>query len=155
MLPAPRSATVEPGTILDEHRAIHAAVDALRAHIRRPAPAGRARWLKRLVEDLEALGGLLRPHFAREDATGMFERIEAALPESSHECARLRGQHGGLLDRLATLERKLQATRHDAKSVETVHGGIQTLLADLSAHEAAENALLLRAMEGEEVGALD
>lgn len=151
-----RRDAVEPAAILDEHRTIHAAVEALRAHMRAPIPVDRANWLKRLAEDLDALSGLLRPHFTREEeAAGLFEIIETAQPESVRQCTVLRAQHGALLDRLGALEQKLNAPPHDAKSVETLLAGIRALLAALSRHEAAENVLLLRTMEGEEVGAPD
>lgn len=151
-----RHAAAETADVLDEHRSIHAAAEALRSHVRVPGPAARVTWLKRLGQDLDALAGLLRPHFAREEAeAGMFEVIETAQPESHHECSRLRAQHAALLEALAAVERKVHARRHDSRSVESLRSAIRALLSDLSYHEAAENALLLHAMEGEEVGALD
>lgn len=151
-----RQVSAGPEAVLDEHRSIRAAAEAMRAHLRAPAPAGRAAWLERLGTDLEELAGLLRPHFVREEAeAGMFAQIETARPESVHECARLRAQHAVLLDGLAAVERKVHARRHDARSIESLRTAIRGLLSDLSHHEASENALLLHAMEGEEIGALD
>ena len=151
-----RSTSAEPEAVLDEHRSIRASAEGLRAHLRAPSAAARAAWLDRLGDDLEALAGLLRPHFAREeDDGGMFAVIETARPESARECARLRAQHAGLLEGLAAVERKVRARRHDARSIEGLRTAIRALLSDLSHHEASENALLLHVMEGEEVGALD
>jgi hypothetical protein len=146
---------LSPAGFLDEHRAIQAAVQALQAHVLLPAPFPRPDWLRRLAEDLDALAGLLRPHFAREVADGMFDAIVEAEPGSAAECARLRGQHDALLDRLAALEQRLPAPRPDAKSVEEMRHEVGAMLADLARHEAAENALLVHAMEGQEVGAVD
>lgn len=154
-MPTKRFDDADPAVILGEHRAIRATAEALEAHIRGPVPSPRAHWLKRLAEEFDALAGLLRPHFAREEAGGMFDAMEARDPGSARECARLRDQHGTLLDRLVALERRLHAPRPDAKSVEVLRRGIRGLLADLAGHEEAENALLVRVMEGEEVGAPD
>lgn len=155
-MPTARRGAFEHAAVLDEHRSIRAAVEALRTHTRVPAPTGRAQWLARLARDVEALAALLRPHFVREEEeAGLFEVIETARPESASECARLRAEHGALLDRLATIERKLGVPRHTARSAEALSAAIRWLVLDLSRHEAAENALLVNAMEGEEVGALD
>jgi hypothetical protein len=151
-----RPVPAESAAVLDEHRSIRAAIEALRVHLRVPSPSARAAWLARLDDDLGGLAALLRPHFEREEGeAGLFVAIEAAQPEFVNECARLRAQHGSLLEGLAAVERKIRARRHDARSVEGLRSAIRALLSDLSHHEASENALLLSAIEGQEVGTLD
>ena len=145
----------DPAAVLADHRAIRAAIQALQADVRLPPPSGRARWLRRLSDDTRALAELLRPHFEREEAEGLFEAIEEREPAAARECAQLRSEHGALLDRLTALEHTLQAPLQVAAGAEEMRRAILGLLTDLGRHEASENALLVRAMEGEEVGALD
>jgi hypothetical protein len=150
-----RRKDVGPAVFLGEHRAILAAVLSLKAHIRGPDPARHDQWIRRLAADLEVLAGLLRPHFAREEEQGMFDAIVQAEPAAIKECARLRGQHGAILEHLSAIARKLEASRHDPGSVEMLRRETRAMLADLARHEAAEDGLLVRVMEGEEVAAAD
>ena len=143
-----------PVHFLDEHRAIRAAVQGLQTHLRVPDPARRDHWRRQLAEDLEALAGLLRPHFAREEVDGMFDAIVEAEPGSSLECARLRAQHGTLLDTVAAIRQRLQAPGRE-ESLEELRPAVRALIADLARHEAAEDALLIRTMEGDEIRAAD
>jgi hypothetical protein len=146
---------VDPVSFLNEHRAIRAAVLALKARIRGPEPARRDHWARLLAEDLDLLAGLLRTHFAREEAEGMFEAILEAEPDAVGPCARLRDQHRSILHHLSAILRKLDEPRQDTASVEALRRETRALLADLARHEAEEDALLVRVMQGEEVGVAD
>lgn len=145
-----------PSAILDEHRALRANVEALRALLaKRPAATRQAAWSRRVAADFSTLAQSLRLHFAREEAVGLFEDIEEALPESIHACARLRSEHHSLVERLGSLQEVLGAPRSARQSLEAERQLALALLADLARHEEKENELLVRAMEGEEIGALD
>lgn len=142
--------------VLREHSALREGIAALDGHLAgRVTAARRGPWTRRLASDLDALADRLRLHFRREEKAGLFDDIEAALPESAHACARLRSEHHTLLERLAAVQAELAAPRPTLRSLQTLRRSVRALLADLAHHEEAENALLLSAVEGEEIGALD
>lgn len=142
--------------VLREHSALRARVATLDAHLAGPLTSTRrAPWMRRLASDLDKLAGRLRLHFRREEKAGLFDDIEAALPECAHACARLRSEHSTLLERLAAVQAELTAPRPTVRSLQTLRRSVRALLADLAHHEETENALLLDAVEGEEIGALD
>lgn len=150
-----RRQEIDPRGLLNEHRAIQAAARSLRSHLRIRDPLRGDHWVRRLGEELDVLAGLLRPHFEREEAGGMFDAIVKAEPRFAGECARLRRQHAAMLDRLAALERRLVPSRSVTRDVDALRCQTRELLDDLAHHEESENALLVGAMEGEEVGAAD
>jgi hypothetical protein len=112
------------------------------------------RWRKTLAARLEELSGRLAGHFALEEKAGLFEDLEEALPEAGRECARLRADHPWLLAHLEDLRDRLRAPEPKGGS-EAIKASLRTFLEELARHEERENALLTRAAEDDELGAVD
>jgi hypothetical protein len=99
---------------------------------------------------LDSLRGPLRAHFEEEERGRLFEEIEERSPEQAPLCARLRGEHGGLLRRLDSLRTASpESRRAPAWSRE-----VRAFLAELAGHEEIETDLLTRTLDGS-IGAGD
>jgi hypothetical protein len=86
----------------------------------------------------------LGAHFEEEERARFFEEIEELSPEQAPVCARLRGEHEGLIRRLDSLRTASPESRRGP----TWGRDVRALLDDLARHEARENDLLTRALDG-------
>jgi iron-sulfur cluster repair protein YtfE (RIC family) len=145
-----RRLRVSSEAILEEHRGLRDCMD----EAARLAAGGARSWPQRLAPRLAVLAERLRAHFAAEEKAGLFEDIEEALPGAAAECERLRAEHRTLLERLEGLAARARA-RHSAEEAETFRADLRAVLGDAARHEETENDLLIRAVEGDEVGVAD
>ncbi|HSD66329.1 MAG TPA: hemerythrin domain-containing protein [Vicinamibacteria bacterium] len=99
---------------------------------------------------LDTLRGPLRAHFDEEERARLYEEIEELAPEQASLCARLRGEHEGLMRRLDSL----RAASPEARRGPTWVREVRAFLADLSGHEERETDLLARTLDGS-IGAGD
>jgi hypothetical protein len=99
---------------------------------------------------LDSLRGPLGAHFDEEERSGLFEQIEERAPEQAPLCARLRGEHSGLLLRLDALRRASPEGRRGPGWGRDV----RSFLDDLAGHEEKETDLLTRTLDGS-IGAGD
>jgi hypothetical protein len=99
---------------------------------------------------LDSLRGPLGAHFEEEERGRLFEEIEERAPEQAPLCARLRGEHGGLLRRLDSLR---TASPEDRRGPAWGRD-VRAFLAALAGHEDTETDLLARTLDGS-ISALD
>lgn len=93
---------------------------------------------------LDTLRGPLRAHFEEEERARLFEEIEERAPEQAPACARLRGEHQGLIHRLDSL----RGASPEARRGPTWGREVLAFLHDLSGHEERESDLLTRTLDG-------
>jgi iron-sulfur cluster repair protein YtfE (RIC family) len=127
------------GKTLAEHRALH----ALLGEVERAAADPEAR--EALASRLGTLRERLDAHFTAEEESGLFEQIRDLAPEQAHECSRLCDEHTALLGRLDALRSADAGERGDAWT-----RGVKVFLDALSGHEARENEILTRVLDGSE-----
>ncbi|HUL76242.1 MAG TPA: hemerythrin domain-containing protein [Vicinamibacteria bacterium] len=135
--------------VVDEHRLLRALLTQVEEAFARTAPHA-ASGPDVVAARLDTLRGPLGAHFEEEERARLFEEIEELSPEQAPVCARLRGEHSGLIRRLDTLRAASPEARRQASWVRDV----RALLKDLAGHEARETDLLNRALDGS-AGALD
>jgi hypothetical protein len=138
-MPQPSSHETPADKTLAEHRALH----ALLGEIEASADAG-GDAPETLVARLDTLRDRLAAHFDGEEQSGLFEQIRELAPEQAHECARLCDEH---LDLLRQLD-GLRGADAEARAAADWTQGVRDLLAQLGDHEARENELLTRVMDG-------
>jgi hypothetical protein len=126
---------------LAEHRALHALLGEIE---KAAADESLAAADESLAGRLDTLRERLAAHFESEEQEGLFEQIEELTPEHAHDCAQLCEEHEGLLERLDGLRAADAATRGTLEWTKGVRG----LLDDLASHEARENEILIRALDG-------
>lgn len=130
------------GKTMAEHRALHALLGEVEKASADPAAAATD---EALTQRLDTLHERLAAHFAGEEESGLFEQIQELAPERAHECTRLCEEHSGLLRRLDELRRVDVADRGGDWA-----GGIRAFLDSLADHEAQENEILTRVLDGSE-----
>jgi iron-sulfur cluster repair protein YtfE (RIC family) len=136
-------------SVLAQHKELHELLDKIEAALAaRPPVADSGPWLMDLSSCLETLRPQLEAHFAHEEAGGLFEEIEEAMPESASLCARLSGEHGALVAKVESLCAESGQAPADDEAVEALVGRCGLLLKELANHEALEDDLLFRALEG-------
>jgi len=124
---------------LAEHRALHALLEEIeRASTDTAAAADEVR------PRLDTLREQLAAHFEGEEEGGLFEQIMEEAPEQAHECEKLCNEHAGLLERVDELRTADASTRADPAWGQDV----RALLTALADHEARENEILTRALDG-------
>jgi iron-sulfur cluster repair protein YtfE (RIC family) len=126
------------GKTLAEHNALHALLEEIERASADPAAAAA------LSPRLETLREQLAAHFEGEETGGLFEQIQELAPEQAHECAKLCDEHLDLLRELDELRGKDAAARADP----AWGRDLRDLLARLDRHEARENELLTRVLDG-------
>ena len=136
-MPQPSAHDTPAGKTLAEHRALHALLEEIEAS----ASAGAA---ETLASRLETLRERLAAHFDGEEQSGLFDQIQELAPEQAHECAKLCDEHLGLLRQLD----ELRAADSEARASGAWTRGVRELLAHLAQHEATENELLTRVLDG-------
>ena len=129
------------GKTLAEHRALHALLGEVEKASTDPGAVADPVLTKRL----DGLRERLAAHFSGEEENGLFEQIEELAPEQTHECIRLCDEHTGLLERLDALRRVDIGARDQGWAT-----GIRAFLDSLSDHEARENEILNRVLDGSE-----
>ncbi len=136
-------------SVLAQHKELHEVLGKIEAALADRPPVGdSAPWLGRLCSCLETLRPQLVAHFTHEEEGGLFEEIEEAMPESSNLCARLNREHGSLVARVVSLCAETSQGLGDEKALEALAGRCRVLLKELANHEALEDDLLFRALEG-------
>jgi hypothetical protein len=126
---------------LAEHRELNALLDDIQ---QTSARATTAELMDNLVGLLGDLHGRLAAHFDGEERGGLFEQIRELAPEQAHECAKLCDEHDALLKRVDHLRTAETEVRSSPEWV----AGLRVLLSELAHHEAAENELLTRVLDG-------
>jgi len=130
-------------TAAEEHRRLRALLAQVEGAFGRTAP--RALTGPDVVAaGLDTLRGPLGAHFEEEERARLYEEIEELAPEQAHVCARLRGEHEGLIRRLDTL----RTASPEARRGPTWAREVRALLADVAGHEERETDLLTRALDG-------
>jgi Hemerythrin HHE cation binding domain len=92
---------------------------------------------------LDTLRGPLGAHFEEEERAHLYEEIEDLAPEQAPVCARLRGEHEGLIRRLDTL----RGASPEARRGPTWAREVRALLDDVAVHEERENDLFTRTLD--------
>jgi iron-sulfur cluster repair protein YtfE (RIC family) len=142
-------------SVLAQHKELHEVLDKIAAAIAaRPPVADSGPWMAELSSHLETLRPQLEAHFAHEEQGGLFEEIEEEMPESGSLCARLSGEHGALVAKVESLCAESGQALPDDEALEALVGRCGLLLKELANHEALEDDLLFRALEGG-IGAQD
>ena len=129
--------------VVDEHRRLRALLAQVEEAFARAAPRYE-RGPDVVAARLDTLRGPLSAHFEEEEQARLFEEIEELSPEQAPVCARLRGEHSGLIRRLDSL----RTASPEARREPTWGREVRALLADLTRHEARETDLLTRALDG-------
>jgi iron-sulfur cluster repair protein YtfE (RIC family) len=130
------------GKTMAEHRALHALLGEVE---KASADATSAATDEGLTKRLDTLHERLAAHFTGEEESGLFEQIEELAPERAHECTRLCEEHIGLLARLDQLRHVDPIARDNDWAT-----GIRAFLGSLTEHEAQENEILTRVLDGSE-----
>ncbi|HXK08722.1 MAG TPA: hemerythrin domain-containing protein [Vicinamibacteria bacterium] len=129
--------------VVDEHRRLRALLAQVEEAFARAVPHA-ASGPDVVAARLDTLRGPLGAHFDEEERAQLFEEIEELSPEQAPVCARLRGEHSGLIRRLDSLRTESPEARREPRWVRDV----RVLLEDLARHEARETDLLRRALDG-------
>jgi hypothetical protein len=129
--------------VADDHRALRAVVAEIRAALGGRGPRV-AQGPDAVAARLDVLRGRLGAHFDEEERVGLFEQIVQVAPEQAPGCARLQAEHLELLARLD----ELRAARIEARRDEAWGSGVRGILDALADHEARENELLTRVLDG-------
>lgn len=127
------------GKTLAEHRALRALLDEIER-----ASADTTAAADEVKPRLDVLRERLAAHFEHEEHSGLFEQIVEEAPEQAHECEKLCNEHTGLLKQVDDLRGADAATRGDPAWAQ----GVRSLLNALASHEARENEILTRALDG-------
>jgi iron-sulfur cluster repair protein YtfE (RIC family) len=127
------------GKTLAEHRALRVLLDEIER-----ASADTAAAADEVKPRLDTLRDRLAAHFEGEEQSGLFEQIMEEAPEQAHECQKLCDEHAGLLKQVDELRAADAGTRTDPAWGK----GVRALLDALADHEARENEILTRALDG-------
>jgi hypothetical protein len=131
---------------LEEHRVLHASLDALGRLIAcMPDAMYLSSWSQEVAGKVRRLRVRLAEHFAREQSGGFFDDIQTALPASGSTCSRLLREHEAFLGRLDSIA--AQALLSIAPQLWAPP--LRDVIKDLMRHEAEESALLFEALEAE------
>ena len=142
-MPPPSTVAPSMRPLIAEHRALRAALADLKAALspRDPNTQGGP---DVVAARLDVLRGRIAVHFATEERSGLFEQIVERAPEQAHTCQRLREEHEAVLRQLDDL----RAFGPEARRAPEWARGVRSLLSELAAHEARENELIARVLDG-------
>ena len=129
--------------VLAEHQALRTALAELKAALSPRDPHTQS-GPDVVAARLDVLRGRLATHFAGEERSGLFEQIVGRAPEQAHTCQSLREEHVAVLRQLD----ELRAFRPEARRAPEWGRGVRSLLSVLAAHEARENELIARVLDG-------
>jgi len=136
-------------SVLEQHKQLRVLLDEIAATLAgTPAGAEGPAWLARLAAGLGDLRPQLQAHFDHEEAQGLFEEIEGSLPEAAEDCTRLRGEHQSLVAEVGEIQRQVGAGGGAEDGAQALTRRVHALLETLARHEALEDDLLFRALEG-------
>lgn len=136
--------------VLAEHRAVRQVLARLRAAAQFAlgqiaATEGHVRPHFELEEALGEFASAAQAHFAAEEAPGaFFEDVAETAPRHQAVLDDLRDQHGAILEEAARLTRDLADER--VEGIADIVGSVLALVDLVESHEAAENEILLEAM---------
>jgi hypothetical protein len=136
-------------TAAEEHRRLRALLAQVEGAFGRATPRA-ATGPDVVAAGLDTLRGPLGAHFEEEERAHLYEEIEVRAPEQATVCARLKGEHQGLIRRLDSL----RAASPEARRGPTWACDVRAFLADLAGHEERETDLLTRTLDGS-IGAGD
>jgi iron-sulfur cluster repair protein YtfE (RIC family) len=139
----------ESRDMLEEHKEIRRELEELDNFLEKaPAQPGRQKWLMDLRDRLGRLRPTLEGHFAREEAVGFFEQIEAAWPNAAPQCQQFREEHRRLVVRIDdVLSHSARKPLSDQPFL-TVVTETKSITRDLRDHEGRETDLFNAAIEG-------
>lgn len=146
-MPQADASEFDPQTdgFLEEHRRLHGYLEKVEAVLSATAPPEAA--LSSLAFALGRLAASLQAHFPREEAEGLFDRIQATWPHAARACERLQGEHGVLLARLERLRADVEAGPASEGALSTLFDGVRSFLTDVRRHEALENELIIGSLD--------
>lgn len=108
-----------------------------------------------LIRLLGDLRDQLAFHFALEEAYGYFDEAAVVAPRLSSSAEHLRGQHGGLFERVRCLaDKALEIPADSSEHVTRFLNEFHRFQHEFAQHEEAELELILDALE-DEMGAVD
>ena len=136
-------------TAAEEHRRLRALLAQVEGAFGRSVPRA-ATGLDVVAAGLDTLRGPLGAHFEEEERAHLYEEIEERAPEQAPVCARLRGEHEGLIRRLDSL----RGASPEARRGPDWARDVRAFLADLAVHQERETDLLTRTLDGS-IGAGD
>ncbi len=136
-------------SVLEQHKHLRVLLDEIAAtlggaHTASEGPA----WLAQLAARLGDLQPQLQAHFDHEESQGLFEEIEGSLPEAAGDCARLSGEHESLVADVSEILRQAGVAGEAEDGRQALVSRVRALLEALARHEALEDDLLFRALEG-------
>lgn len=133
---------------LEEHREIHfyldqiaRTLDSLRSGLSDVEP------MRRLAAQLEGLRERLAEHHQSEEEDGLFQAIQAILPDCGVEIRRLVNQHQKLMEILEMA--RIHAQHGDTMEADGLRVDLQAFIEDFRQHEMEEDRLLRQAIERE------
>ncbi len=127
------------GKVLAEHQALQ----SLLGEIER-ASADTSAAADEVKPRLDTLRAQLAAHFEGEESGGLFDQITEEAPEQAHECQKLCDQHTELLERID----ELRGAEAEVRTQPAWGQAVRAILEDLAEHEATENELLSRVLDG-------
>ena len=125
--------------VLAEHQALRALLDEIER-----ASADTRSAADEVKPRLDTLRDQLAAHFEGEESGGLFEQITEEAPEQVHECQKLCDQHAELLERID----ELRTADAEARAQPAWGESVRAVVEDLAEHEATENELLSRVLDG-------
>ncbi len=135
--------------VLEQHKHLRASLEAIEAAMKNsPVAASRPAWIAELHDRFAALRPLLDSHFADEEKTGLFERIEQSWPAAAAACRKLRDEHRTLVERLDALLAKAKDVSAGKAEFHPLVVDACALMRDLAFHEERENELIFQSLEG-------
>ena len=145
--------------VFEEHIAIRARTDELRAHLKL-APDQKLTddphaWTASLSEQVLSLHNTLSHHFEAEEKTGIFEDLASQFPHAGHRLDQLRKDHVELLGELrGVIDSVMFSTDGGELEIASLRESIRGFLMRLSKHERTETEFRAR-LYTEELGNVD
>jgi hemerythrin len=133
--------------ILQEHRELMALIEELGQSAARGSDS-REHWSADVAGVLTRLRTVLFQHFANEEEGPFANELPVSCPQLAGGFEEVLAQHTGLMERVDQLLRKVSEAAESATSEEVlqIRKEARDFIEAIRAHEAAENALLQRAL---------
>ena len=133
-----------------EHRELAQLVRTVEAGFSSAAGHGwKGERTSQVVEQLAALRGFVRDHFAQEEEGGYLEEALSHAPRLGPEAARLERQHPQLIAKISDVCDLALKQHGDPLAWPTIQENAHAAFKELLNHEAGENQLLLRAFNAD------
>jgi hypothetical protein len=131
---------------LAEHREICEKLEELETWLSAPREGPADRWLAHLRERVEGLLGLIRPHFAAEEAGPLYREVPEEFPRFSRPIGRLFDDHRQMVGDWENLIEATRTADHPLPSrVRELTLRTRTLIHAMKRHELEENEILQQA----------